>query len=128
MVLRIFIGCLAVSFLAGCGGEPKLPEYTVKGTVKYDGKPLESGSVVLDPIDGVGGAASGGIQNGTFELKSQPGKKKVRITAVRETGEKDQYGELISESYIPSKYNDETTLEFEVKPDNTNTADWNLDK
>ena len=128
MLLRIFIGCLAVSLIAGCGGEDKPREYTVKGTVNYAGKPLESGSIVLDPVDGNGAAASGGIENGTFELKSQPGQKKVRITAVRQTGEKDQYEEIISEAYVPKKYNDETTLEFEVKPNDENKAEWNLDK
>jgi hypothetical protein len=113
----------------GCGGGPdKPPEYTVKGTVSYDGKPLESASIVFEPADGKGGPNGGGIQNGAFEFKASAGKKKVRINAVRETDKKDEYGATITEPYIPEKYNANTTLEFEVQPNDENTKEWKLDK
>lgn len=129
MLFRAILILPALSLsLMGCGGGPeKPPEYTVKGTVAYDGKPLEKGSIVLEPADGNGAANGGGIENGAFEFTSTPGKKKVRINAVRESDKKDEYGSLITESYIPAKYNTQTTLDFEVQANNENTKEWKLD-
>lgn len=128
MLQKLGLFGLAVVLLAGCGGESKPPEYPVKGTVKYDGKPLEKGSIILDPADGQGGSAAGGIENGEFQLMAQPGKKIIRISASRETGEKDEYGEIVTESYIPDKYNVDSKLEIDVQTNEDNSIDLNLDK
>lgn len=68
----------------------------------------------------------GGIENGQFTAEVPPGEKILRISAVRETGEKDQYGEVITESYIPAKYNVESNLKKTVEANGENKFDLAL--
>lgn len=113
--------------LTGCGGASDTPQkIKVEGTVTFDGEPLSVGSIVFDSSDGKGGSSAGGIENGKFQFDSQLGKKKVLISATRDTGEKDQYDEPVTESYIPKQYNSETTLTAEVKPDGENNFEFAL--
>lgn len=121
--------CFAVCllFFTGCGGGSDAPTTVkVEGTVTFDGEPLSEGSIVFDPTDGKGGSSAGGIQNGTFTFDSQLGQKKVLISASRDTGKKDQYDEPITESYIPAKYNSQTTLTADVKADGENKFSFEL--
>ena len=80
----VLLVCLAACL--GCGTSLA----TVEGTVTFDGKPVESGSIVFEPADGAGPSAGGQIQNGKYKLAGEagvmPGKKVVRITAIRSTG------------------------------------------
>ncbi|WP_339727017.1 hypothetical protein [uncultured Gimesia sp.] len=126
---RLQLACYAASllFITGCGGVSDAPSTVkVEGTVTFDGEPLSKGSIVFDPADGKGGSSAGGIENGTFTFDSQLGQKKVLISASRETGEKDQYDEPITESYIPAKYNSQTTLTADVKADGENKYTFEL--
>jgi hypothetical protein len=127
MRLGVIFMLLVVIGLQGCGGSDKAPTYTVTGTVTYGGTPIEAGSIVFDPVDGQGQAAMGGIVNGQFTAEVQAGKKVIRISAVRKTGEKDQYGEFITESYIPEKYGPESVIERTVERNDENTFDFALD-
>ena len=111
----------------GCGGGDKRETTLVSGTVTFAGKPLEEGNIVFDPVDGTGGSSMGAITNGKFEFESELGNKRVLINAVRVTEEKDQYGEPVTESYIPAKYNEESTLTAEVKADGENTFTFELE-
>lgn len=67
------IGTLAaIVLLAGCGGE-KLPTVPVKGTVTYNGKPLDGADVAFVPKDPEGGGrgASGVTDSqGNFKLQT----------------------------------------------------------
>lgn len=119
-----------VSF-CGCSeetGPPALPMFKVSGTVTLEGQPLEKGSIVFDPADNKGTPVQGGIENGKFEFEAPAGDKKVSISAVRETGEKDQYGSAISESIVPAKYNADTTLTAKVTEAGPNTYEFKLEK
>lgn len=120
---------LGLVVVSGCGGgasdAPSMFEVT--GTVTFDGKPLEKGSIVFDSADGQTKAAAGGIENGKFSFESPLGPKTVRISATRETGQKDEYGETVSESYIPAKYNAESKLEATVERSGENKFDYALD-
>jgi hypothetical protein len=91
------------------------------------GNPIENGSIVFDPADGHGTSAMGGIENGRFTAQVPAGDKILRLNAVRTTGEKDQYGALVSESYIPAKYNLESQITKTVKPNEENKFDLTLD-
>ncbi|QDU07611.1 hypothetical protein [Gimesia aquarii] len=125
--LQLFCYAIVLLIFTGCGGTSDAPQQVkVEGTVTFDGEPLSTGSIVFDPSDGKGGSSAGGIENGKFQFDSQLGKKKVLISATRETGEKDQYDEPITESYIPKQYNSETTLTAEVKPDGENKFEFAL--
>ena len=107
---------------AGCGS--KLA--TVQGNVTFDGKPVEQGSIVFEPADGAGPVAGGTIEKGTYRLAGEggvvPGKKLVRIIAVRPTGRKIEAGPptppgtMVDElrPYIPAIYNQQSTLTIEV--------------
>lgn len=128
-VYRIQLAGLAICllFTTGCGASSDAPQTVkVEGTVTLDGEPLPSGSIVFDPADGVGGSSAGGIENGTFTFESQLGNKKVLISASRETGETDQYDQPITESYIPDKYNANTTLTADVKAGGENKFTFEL--
>lgn len=134
MPFRYFnsVVCIIVLFaffllLSGCGGVSDAPETaTVKGTVTFDGKPLPEGSIVFDPADGNGGSSAGGIKDGKFEFQSQFGPKRVLISASRETGKKGEYGESISESYIPKKYNNKSELKADVTKTGKNSFHFEL--
>ncbi|QDT96355.1 hypothetical protein [Gimesia aquarii] len=125
--LQLICYTILLLIITGCGGTSDAPQQVkVEGTVTFDGEPLSTGSIVFDPSDGKGGSSAGGIENGKFQFDSQLGKKKVLISATRETGEKDQYDEPVTESYIPKQYNSETTLIAEVKPDGENKFEFAL--
>lgn len=121
------ITCLAfISLigLIGCGGEAGPPRYKTSGKVTFDGKPVETGSIVFNPV-GPGQPDSGKIENGTYTIQGTPGPKKISIMATRLNGELSP-GVPNNESYIPKKYNTETTLTADIKPTGENTVDFEL--
>src|SRR5262245_19878905 len=113
MSQRITTLCAAFVLLAvaGCGERT----YPVSGRVTFEGKPIESGSIIFEAADGGPGMASGGIQNGKYELKSKVGKKKVSIEAIRNKP-KEVDPQRALEQYIPPQYNIQSKLTAEVKP------------
>ena len=125
-VVGTILSLMAITTLIGCGGQPTRATTQVRGTVTMDGKPLEKASIVFDPIDGQGGAASGGVVLGKFEFPSEPGSKRVSITAVKVTDEKGQYGEEVTVEMIPAQYNSETKLNADVKLNGTNEFQFDL--
>jgi len=76
--------------ILGCGDSTGLPNrYPVSGTVTYQGKPVEKGSINFIPDYPDGLAAAGEIENGEYSLTTAtpgdgaiPGKYKVTIVAV----------------------------------------------
>ncbi|MFO0959687.1 MAG: MBG domain-containing protein [Isosphaeraceae bacterium] len=65
---------LVLSLLpAGCGsGGPVMGR--VSGTVKYNGKPIEKGTISFTPTDGQRPSATGTITNGSYTLQTtEPG-------------------------------------------------------
>src|SRR5262249_13614640 len=83
---------LGLSASLGCGDG----RVRVRGTVVFDGKPVDKGVISCDPADGRGPNTGGAIANGSFDLTGQaestPGKKIVRIRASRPTGRKRESG------------------------------------
>ena len=130
MPLRNLFTVLSFSiFAVGCGSSTGdlPPMFEVTGSVTFDGEPLESGSIVFDSADGQSTPVGGSVENGTYKVEAPPGRKVVRISASRETGEKDMYGETITESYIPPRYNTESELERTVEPGGENEFDFELE-
>jgi hypothetical protein len=115
-----------VMCLAGCGGGEKT--YKVSGTVTFDGKPVESGTISFESAAGGAGVASSGITGGKYELQSKAGKKKVQITASRPLPGKEKEPTPPMESYIPVKYNTMTELTKEVSASAENRFDFDLKK
>jgi len=114
--------------LIGCSTSEQHPKYPVTGTVSYAGEPIESGTIVFDPVDGAGPSAMGGIENGQIKAEVSAGEKIVRISAVRTLDKKDQYGEAITESYIPDKYNGASKIHETVTADGDNNLVIELEK
>ncbi|MCC9609716.1 hypothetical protein LOC68_03805 [Blastopirellula sp. JC732] len=123
----LVLGIVAlVPMLQGCSGSTK-NTYPVTGTVTYKGEPIEQGTIVFDSVDGATMAAMGEIVNGQIKAEAPPGDKILRISAVRTKSEKDQYGEQITESYIPAKYNGDSTIKKTVSADGENVFDITLE-
>lgn len=70
----------------------------------------------------------GGIENGEIKAEVTAGEKIVRISAVRTLEKKDQYGEAITESYIPDKYNGASKLRETISADGENKLAIELEK
>lgn len=109
----------------------------IQGEVTFNGKAVEDGTISLEPADGQGSTTGGKITAGKYELTGAaaplPGKKIVRIFAVRKTGRKiaAQFappGTMIDdvEPYIPDIYNSGSTLTCEVSPEASKQIDFNL--
>ena len=115
--------------LTGCGGDTNIAPFT--GEVRYKGKPLEFGSVMLQPVEG--GQPSNAIiqSDGTFVMSIREvgegatiGQNRVRVTCfpaqnTNKTANASQ--ELaLGKSLIPTKYNSfgSSGLTIEVKPEN----------
>jgi hypothetical protein len=122
---------------AACG-EPadKLPREPVRGTVRFDGKPLESGTVVFMPASVQGETQAGGlIQHGSYEIPRRdgpvPGVYTVVITAAGNAAVPAGApgNELsIPRQPIPARYNTRSELKAEVKKGVENQFDFDLKK
>lgn len=132
-VVRVAAGVLlAASLAAGCGG-PKTGE--VSGTVRYDGKPVEQGSIAFIPADGNGPTAGGAITDGKYSVQNVPaGTAKVRINADKGGERKIIYDnptkptvEAATGELLPDKYNKATELRYDVRP-GQQTKDFDLPK
>ena len=120
--LRIAAVFLLLSGVAaGCRGGSGFGN--VSGTVAYDGKPVEQGSISFVPVDGKGPTAGGMIANGKYAVEKVPvGAAKVSISGVRVTGTKKLYEDdpespvvQTATELLPPKYNQSSELQYEVK-------------
>ncbi|MBN1911319.1 MAG: hypothetical protein JW818_16370 [Pirellulales bacterium] len=129
----IVVAVVVAAICPGCSEG----RYPVQGAVTFDGKPIDEGTITFEPADGQGPTTGARIVAGKYELTGDsaawPGKKTVRIIAVRKTGRKvrDEFsasGAMIDEvqRYIPDIYNTNSTLSCEVTPDGLNQIDFHL--
>lgn len=124
MLARIMtVGAAVILLTAGCGERT----YKVSGTVTFDGKPVETGSIAFEAADGGAGVAASGIRNGKYELQSKAGQKKVIISAFRVRPGTENEPQPAVDEYIPKKYNVETELIKEVMATD-NRFDFELKK
>jgi hypothetical protein len=66
--LMLLAGASLLGSLAGCSGDPNLPKLgKVHGKVTFKGKPVDSGTVTFNPIQGKGGETG---QNATGQIES----------------------------------------------------------
>lgn len=76
--MRYSFGLLAVTLLvAGCGGggDAGPDRFNLSGSVTFDGKPVEAGSVYIEPMPGNPGPVGVAvITNGKFDTAAQGGK------------------------------------------------------
>lgn len=110
-VRRVFwlLPCLGiVASIAGCGSGL----VRVEGNVTFDGKPLESGAISFEPVDGRGPVAGGKIDCGAYVVGNcTPGKKTVTIVGTRKTGRRVKPGGM-----LPPDFEVDETEPLECKP------------
>jgi hypothetical protein len=119
--LLILVAVLAAS-LAGCDSGKKGGSITVSGTVKFNGDPIENGTITFLPADDKGAASSARITNGSYTIQTDPGAKKVSIMAEREVGGEaaeqlraEGRDGVPTEQYLPPEFNSKTKLEYTVE-------------
>ena len=129
-IVQVIPLCVAVFFFCGCKKKEDIARSVVKGTVTFDGTPVETGIITFVPVQGetAGAPVQLAIKNGAFSSVGDAqddrgvvtGVNEVRILAVKKTGKqiKNVMGEMEEEEiqYIPEKYNEKSELTQEVKP------------
>lgn len=127
-----WIVLLIFGFSAGCGSSGPEIAY-VRGKVTMDGKPLGDATVVFVPENGRPAGAKTDAE-GNYVLNfaqgrkgAIPGTSTVRIMTFRDA-DQDENGNTIpaARETVPSQYNTESTLTFEVEPKKTNVANFDL--
>ena len=143
------LGMIAVTSLAqgGCGGAgDALPREPISGTVTFDGRPLEGGTIQFQPASQKEGVASGGkISGGRFDIPRAegpvPGKYNVAIFAEGKSESSSAEGvdpgaprprgrRNLNDlrGPIPARYNIQTELTAEVNPGGPNSFTFALKK
>ena len=115
--------------LAGCDRGPAVG--TVKGTVAWDGQPVDGGLIRMVPADHLSQPADCIVKGGSYSITMPVGEKKVEIYWTKNSAP----GKLDTASQgtesvvvlIPPKYNTETTLKYTVEK-GTHTQDFALTK
>jgi len=107
----------------------------VRGTVEFDGKPLELGEIMFVSDNQEHRAFSAQIQQGTYSALVEAGPYQVQITAMREVPGK--FEELpgpdgtvkrwpAQEMYLPAKYNSRTELKVTIQPEAVDDVSFSL--
>jgi hypothetical protein len=127
--LLLVIPVVAVAFVAlGCSPSSQKGGYPLTGTVTLDGQPIPEGNLdFLVPNQKSGPVASAKIENGTYKAYLKEGTWRVQVNATRESKTiipPRKKPEL--ESYIPARYNSQSTLTVEVSPGKDNHHDFAL--
>jgi hypothetical protein len=123
-LLKLF-GVLACVLVGGCQKASDLVDVT--GTVTWNGKPIPTGMIVMQPMDPQHAASGCKIADGKFLLRTKPGKMRVQVEGVRATTQRDpQSGTFMGEMYIPARYNTESELEANITRDGENRFDFAL--
>lgn len=109
----------------GCSSDGLL---TSTGGISYDGKPVADGTISFHPLEATIAPQGGQIVAGRFRIRTAPGRHRVEIRAVRPKAGAVELtpGATPREQYIPSRYNDESSLEAEVTPQGQNTFMFEL--
>ena len=116
---------LAMVAISGCA--PATDDVEITGTVTWNGAPLPQASIILAPVDPHIAPTGGKVVDGQFKLRGKPGKFRIEIEAIRETGKRDPVDNgLLGEMYIPPRYNRESELTAEVTRDGSNKFDFAL--
>jgi hypothetical protein len=122
---------ILIAAVGGCGSGTQ--RASLSGQITFDGAPLATGVISLEPTGGTKGPSAGAeIAAGKYQIAANrgplPGRYRVSITANRKTGRDVVVGGIKgaeSEQFIPANYNVKTELEVEIKP-GRNAADFTL--
>jgi hypothetical protein len=128
---------LVLTLGSGCsGGGDGIARQAVSGSVTFDGKPLDHGEIILNPIQ-AGPSAGGTVAGGAFKIDRSggpaAGKYRVMIMSIQPTGRQvpdveGPPGSKVAEqaNVIPERYNFKTDLEIEVVREGPNQFTFDL--
>jgi hypothetical protein len=85
MKFHSFLLCAALITTFGCNKGPKIVEVTGKITV--EGVPVDRGSITFVSVDGASPVGGGGIMDGTYIARVQPGNKKILVRGTKLIGQ-----------------------------------------
>src|SRR5688572_30232243 len=121
----VFVACGLIG-VCGCG--PAGPQRAeVRGTVKFNGEPIEEGVIRFLPVEGTTGPDAGvAIKNGSYHLPRDTGplvgKARVELRAFKASGKKVQDPTKPAGTFtyarvqiFPPEYSDKSTLIKEIK-------------
>ena len=72
-ILHVGIALMLLPGFAGCGKKDPFARQPVRGTVSFEGKPIQYGSINFEPAGGQKSAASAAIADGTFTIPREAG-------------------------------------------------------
>ncbi len=116
------LGLALVLAGTGCGSDP-FQRQPVQGNVKFGGKPIQYGTIRLEPAEKQPAGASGSIRDGKFKIERSagvgPGKYKVWVQAFDKSGELAPGAAPGSEGappkdILPPKYLNEPAAEITI--------------
>lgn len=129
----VFALALAVCCVAFVGCQKSDGLTPVKGTVTFDGAPVEKGTINFAPKGGPGTATGAPIVDGKYEARVSPGKMAVTIYAQKTVPIENPTQEQIergitetTEDIIPAKYNRASTLEADIAEGQKDPVDFEL--
>ncbi len=132
---HVVLCAVAVSALLLVGCTPPDGRVAVQGTVQFNGKPLDSGTIQFHPLDTAGPSsfAGGEVTDGKFTVPAAqglyPGKYKVMISSpdavMKDPGVPGESGPPAKDR-IPKKYNAESKEVVEVKATGDNRFEFDL--
>ncbi|WP_437222898.1 hypothetical protein SH661x_002991 [Planctomicrobium sp. SH661] len=131
--ISVTTALMCIIGLVGCGASQGPERASVSGEIRLNGEPLENGSLILSPAEGVVGPTSGAtINNGKFEIPRTAGPvlgmHRIEITAMKEVKGKSTSDAPANEpvgpmspgaeyvQVIPAQYNKKSTLSLNVQP------------
>jgi hypothetical protein len=115
------LAAVLLLIISGCDSLSR--RMRMRGEVSYAGEPVEDGAILLSPIEGTAGHATGGpIRQGRYDIaaKDAPvggGTYRVDITGLRLSGRhiKTPEGVMhVRDQYIPAAYNSQSSLRVTI--------------
>ena len=131
--IRFLTWCaLGTSCIMGCGSTDRVP---VEGLVTFDGQPIPKGTISFRPAENTHSPSAGAeIIDGKYFIPAEnapdPGRFRVEITAMRETGRSlndPVFGPTdVEEQYLPPRYNTHTELTADISNETSDALNFNL--
>lgn len=126
-------GVLPLLMTWGCTRASGLNLHPVSGTMTFDGRSVEEGSITFHAVSGDTRGFAGPIKGGAYKAETFAAPMKVfLITAFRDVpgtfipAAPDQPKEPAREQYIPTRYNDTTELKADIPSGGTKQLEFFL--
>jgi hypothetical protein len=134
----VVVCCVGVASTVGCKKADTGGRLAVSGTVKFQGSPLDQGTIEFTSSGGGPTVFTGGmIKDGSYSVPAEkglpPGTYRVKISSVaggaapaEEMPGMPAEGAAPPEERIPAEYNSATTQEVTVTSDGPNKFDFDI--